>query len=340
MTPSQEPLRAGHPPAARACWITWERHRRSRSLTQELKIPLVELAKPGGRALRYARDSWATVVTLLGRRHRTVFVQVPSLVLGHLVLALALVLRFRVIVDAHNAVIEGAESAGFPLRMLYRSVVRRADLIIVTNSSLAERVRRLGGRPGVLPDPVPELGSVPPRAAGESDSSEVVVISTWAADEPLGAVLEAARQLPPPLFFTITGRPRGPLADAARATERVRLSGFVSEQDYLALLARARVVVDLTTREDCLVCGAYEALALGRPLVVSDSRALRELLRDGAIFAENEPAAVALAVSEASADEAKWAAQSAARREAYRHEWRAAAEQLLAQIDGGRNPVR
>ena len=335
MTEFKKQTPAEHPLAAQACWITWEHHRRSRSLTRELKIPLVELAKPGGRALRYVRDSWVTLARLLSNRHRTVFVQVPSLVLGHLAITLSSLLRFRVIVDAHNAVIEGAESGGFPLRMLYRSVVKRADLVIVTNTSLSERVRRLGGRPGVLPDPVPELESMSEQVA----SNEVVVISTWATDEPLGAVLEAAQHLPQPLFFTITGRPRGPLADAARATARVRLSGFVSEQEYLALLSRARVVVDLTTREDCLVCGAYEALALGRPLVVSDSRALRELLRDGAVFAKNEPQAVALAVSEASANEEKWAAQCAARREAYREEWRTAAEQLLAQIDAGRFPA-
>jgi glycosyltransferase involved in cell wall biosynthesis len=310
------------------CWITWERHRRSRSLTQALRIPLVELAEPGGRALRYFRDSLATIEALTRRRRRTVFVQVPSVVLGHLALVLSKVLRFRVIVDAHNAVIEGAESGSFPLRSLYRFVVRHADVVIVTNSSLAERVRKLGGRPGVLPDPVPQMGPVATRGG----SNEVVVISTWAPDEPLAAVLDAAPRLPAPLTLTITGRPRGALAERARATERVRLSGFVSEQEYLELLARARVVVDLTTREDCLVCGAYEALALGRPLVVSDSRALRELLREGALFARNDAESVVGAVAEASANEAKWAARCEARREAYLHEWEAAAQQLLQQI--------
>lgn len=82
------------------------------------------------------------------------------------------------------------------------------------------------------------------------------------------------------------------------------------------------------------MCGAYEALALGRPLVVSDSAALRELLREGALFARNEAEAVATAVAEATADEAKWAARCAARREAYQQEWRAAAEKLLSQIGG------
>ncbi|HEX4674862.1 MAG TPA: glycosyltransferase [Steroidobacteraceae bacterium] len=324
------------PGPAQSCWITWEVHRRSRSVTQELQIPLVEMSRPGRRAVRYTRNSLATLYRLIRYPQRTVFVQVPSLVLAHLVLALSAFLRFRVVVDAHNAVIEGAEHAPFPLGALYRFVVRKAHLVIVTNSSLAERVRKLGGRPGILPDPVPELQA----ADTQPGSHRAVVISTWAADEPLEAVLQAAPHLPQPLFFTITGRPRGPLAQVARGTERVELSGFVSEPDYLALLAGARVIVDLTTREDCLVCGAYEALALGRPLVVSDSQALRELLREGAVFARNAPEDIARAVAEASRDELQWSARCAARRDSYSLEWKVAAARLLGAIEAAPPAVR
>jgi glycosyltransferase involved in cell wall biosynthesis len=308
-----------------SCWITWEVQRRSRSLAREFGIPLVELDQPGGRLVRYGRNSVATLRRLLRHPCRTVFVQAPSVALAVQAIILSVFLRFRVVVDAHNAIIEGAETAALPLRALYRFVVRRAHRVIVTNSSLAERVRALGGRPGVLPDPVPDIDCAPAR----SSSNKAVVISTWAADEPLEAVLGAARYLPQPLVFTITGRPRGPLAQLARDTQRVELSGFVSESEYVELLSNARVIVDLTTREDCLVCGAYEALAVGRPLVVSDSRALRELLRDGAVFARNEPEDIARAVAEASSDEPRWSERCAARRTAYILEWQTAAAKLL-----------
>jgi glycosyltransferase involved in cell wall biosynthesis len=315
--------------AATACWITWERHQRSRSLSAQLEIPLIELSRPGHRTLRYARNSIATLAALIRSPWRTVFVQAPSVVLAHLVIVLSAILRFRVIVDAHNAVIEGAENAPAPLRSLYRFVVRRADTVIVTNSALAERVRRLGGTPGILPDPVPQFE---PNIAAGTEANRVVVVSTWAEDEPLEAILQAAELLPQPLFLTITGRPRGKFAQAASRSTRVRLSGFVSDQDYLVLLATAGIVVDLTTRQDCLVCGAYEALALGRPLVVSDSRALRELLQDGALFTANEPDAIARAIIQAWQNEREWAARCAARRDAYATEWRAAAARLMKEI--------
>jgi glycosyltransferase involved in cell wall biosynthesis len=322
-------MSAGPKSSLESCWITWEVHRRSRSLARELGIPLVELSRPGGRMVRYTRNSVATLRHLTRHRYRTVFVQAPSVVLAVMALVMGAIFRFRVVVDAHNAIIEGAERAPLSLRILYRFVVRTAHRVIVTNSSLADRVHALGGRPGVLPDPVPDIqpGTL------QSSSNKAVVISTWAADEPLEAVLGAARYLPQPLVFTITGRPRGPLAQLARSTGRVELSGFVSEPDYVTLLSGAKVIVDLTTREDCLVCGAYEALALGRPLVVSDSRALRELLRDGAVFAKNEPEDIARAVAEASGDESRWSAQCAARRESYVVEWQIAAAELLGALD-------
>jgi glycosyltransferase involved in cell wall biosynthesis len=317
----------------KTCWITWERHQRSRSLAQQLRIPLVELLISGGRLKRYLRNSLTTLSILRRGRYDTVFVQAPSVVLGIIAVMLSAVLKYRVIVDAHNAIIEGAETARQPLRFLYRLLIRNADLVIVTNSMLAERLRQLGGKSGILPDPVPSFRTA---VTGHDDRNSVVVISTWAEDEPLGAVLEAAALLPASLSLTVTGRPRGMYADAARRSARVRLSGFVSDAEYVQMLETARVVVDLTTREDCLVCGAYEALALGRPLVVSDSRALRELLKDGAAFAANEPAAIARAIVEVSQSEHEWAARCAARREAYILEWRHAATELLNQVDRDR----
>ncbi len=317
-------------PYGKACWITWERHQRSVSIASELNIPLLEMNRPGGRLARYWHNTLATLRVLLRERHERVFVQVPSVVLGCLAIAMAKLRGFRVVIDAHNAVIEGAEHAPKPLRSIYRWLLRHADLVIVTNQYLAERAGRFGGHYALLPDPVPGF-----RAdAGETDDAgSVVVISTWAEDEPLAEVLQASRQLPASLSMTITGRPKGPAAMLAREFPAVRLSGFVAHADYLRMLTRARVVVDLTTREDCLVCGAYEALALGRPLVVSNTRALRALLGDAALYVDNRAAAIAAAIQAAAADNATLTRRCVARREAYLLEWRGFTlqlEQLLA----------
>lgn len=311
------------------CWIAWERHQRSLSLTRELNIPFIEMDRGGGRLIRYVANSFATLRVLLSKRYRTVYVQAPSVVLPHLVMLMSVLLRFRVVVDAHNAIIEGAEHASQPLRFLYRWVVRHADILIVTNSAVAARVRALGGRPGILPDPVPAFRG---RSKSQTIVPTAVVISTWAPDEPMAQIIRSAAAVTPELSLTITGRPRGRFADLARESDRIRLSGFVSEQDYVDLLRTARVIVDLTTRKDCLVCGAYEALAVGRPLVVSDSEALRELLREGALYSKNDPQSIASAINLASASHTQWADRCAARRESYIVEWKQAANALLEQV--------
>jgi glycosyltransferase involved in cell wall biosynthesis len=55
----------------------------------------------------------------------------------------------------------------------------------------------------------------------------------------------------------------------------------------------------LTTADDNLVCGGYEAVAAGKPLILSDTHALRALFRRGAVFTNNESAAIARAINTA-----------------------------------------
>jgi glycosyltransferase involved in cell wall biosynthesis len=64
------------------------------------------------------------------------------------------------------------------------------------------------------------------------------------------------------------------------------LTGFLSERTYVDLLFTADVIVDLTTFDHCLVCGAYEALAAGKAFVLSDKQANRELFGDVPIYVE------------------------------------------------------
>jgi glycosyltransferase involved in cell wall biosynthesis len=285
----------------------------------------VELNRAGGRLSRYWRNTLDTVRTLFAERYENVFVQAPSVVLGCLAIVLSWARGYRVIVDAHNAIVEGAENASFPMRSIYRWLLRRADLVIVTNSFLVERAAAFGGQYAILPDPIPSFRASPGEAG---DASSVVVISTWAADEPLEEVLRASALLPPQLTMTITGRPKGSAAAMAASYPGVKLSGFVSHADYLRMLERARVVVDLTTREDCLVCGAYESLALGRPLVVSDTRALRALLRDAGVYTQNRSAELAGAIQSAASGHAALESRCDERREQFIVEWRAFASRL------------
>ncbi len=232
-------------------------------------------------------------------RPRILLVQNPSWVLTFLAIILKPVFQYCLVVDAHNAGVlpshRGHEHIGFMLPFFHRN----ADLTIVTNESCAQIVQRHGGRTEIVPDPLPELH--PGKSERNRKGDFVVVfVCTFACDEPFAEVLVAARQLPDEVIILITGDSgRCPAALREHAPGNVRFTGYLPEDEYIGTLANADLIMDLTTREDCLVCGAYEAVALGVPMVLSDTAINREFFHSGAIYVRNEARAIASALREA-----------------------------------------
>lgn len=279
-----------------AIWITWEKQRRNRSMAAAVGATLYELEYRGGRLARYWALGRRTFQLIRQSRPDVVFFQNPSIVLAALVTAMKF-LRFtraRTIGDFHNAGVNPPVAA-----FLVPWIVRHTDLVIVSNRNLEPAVTRFGGRCLSVPDPIPDIEPARPAAAS---SFEVFFICSWADDEPIVEVLEAARMLAdtvPDVRISITGRPR--LARVGwhnPVPPNVDLTGFLSEHDFDARLARAAAAIDLTTRDDCMVCGAYEAVSAEVPMIVSGNEPTRLYFRKGAVFTDNSASDIARAVLE------------------------------------------
>jgi glycosyltransferase involved in cell wall biosynthesis len=145
----------------------------------------------------------------------------------------------------------------------------------------------------VLPDKLPDIRPRATVPAGPTRS--VVFVCTYAPDEPFREVIEAARGIDPTVTVFVTGSYRR--VEPLHPPDNVYLTGFVSERDYVALLQSADAIVDLTSIDDCLVCGAYEAVALGKPLVTSDTTALREYFNRGTVYSKHDSQSLAAAIS-------------------------------------------
>lgn len=280
-------------------WITWEQQRRNRGLSEALEATLYELTSHRKGIARYLELTLRTVRLLMTTKARVVFVQNPSLVLTFLAVSLRVLKPWRLVSDAHNAGV-------FPLahmprlgEFVARIIARGCDLTIVTNSSLAQVIERRGGRACVLPDPVPDMGAPSSGIDALTGRRVVLFICSWAEDEPVGEVIRAAALLGPGVEIRITGRPKGREEAFRPLPPNVTLTGFLSEPDFVQELKQAHVIMDLTTREDCLVCGAYEAVAVERPLVVSDTAALRGHFRRGTVYTDNTADGIARSVQDA-----------------------------------------
>ena len=269
-------------------WISWEIQRRNRSLSQKFCARLYEINVRHNRLVRYVISIVRTIRALRQERPVLIFAQNPSVVLAWLCVIYGKLCQIPVVVDAHNAGIY--PQYGKWLNRIVGKIIRIADYTMVTNQALAEYVAGQGGRPLVLPDPIPIFefsGSVIDRDKLKGKFN-VLFVCTFAVDEPYLEVIKAASLLDQDVYVYITGDSKGKEKEyRARIPENIIFTGYLPEEDYVQMLFAVDVIVDLTTRQDCLVCGAYEAVAAGTPLIVSDSEVLRRQFSMGTLFTDN-----------------------------------------------------
>jgi glycosyltransferase involved in cell wall biosynthesis len=314
-------------------WINWERHRRAREIARALKIPIVEVIPPFSGVIRYIPMLLRTTLCLLRERPTHLFVQCPSVVLGLWAVLLKPLLRYVIIADLHNEAVEPFINKSRLYDWILRQLHRHAALSIVSNAGLTAIVQRNGGRPFVLPDRVPNLGSVVDQDL--ATPFRVVFVCTFAPDEPYREVFAAARNLDGLVTVYVTGRtPAEPLSPGVPAN--VTLTGYLADNAYEDLLREAHVVVDLTAMNNCLVCGAYEAVALEKPLVTSDTLALRSHFRRGTVFTRHDEQSIADAIRSALKRRAELAQEMHLLRRELEAEWAIKAADLLNQVVGSR----
>jgi glycosyltransferase involved in cell wall biosynthesis len=314
-------------------WITWEDHRRTRGLCDYFQVDLRVLSTRRSGIGRYLELVPRTFQTVRAVRPDIVIVQSPSIILALVTVLWRRILGYRVVVDAHNEAVEPFINPSAPFRWLTNFLLRHTDLTIVTNRALADIVISHGGRAAVLPDRIPEAPQSARRSGARNADFTVAVIATFASDEPIHNVLDAAARLRASVRFTITGDSNKlPAKVRESVPDNVTFCGFVSEQAYWALLANVNLVVDLSCIDNCLVCGGYEALSVGTPLLLSNSRASREHFRTAARYTDNSTDSIVAEIEEARGEIDDLRENVVAVRDQLRHEWNDVAERIRCAI--------
>jgi glycosyltransferase involved in cell wall biosynthesis len=209
-------------------------------------------------------------------------------------------LGYRLIVDAHNA---GVSPDGRYSKFVYflcKYAHRKADVTIVTNPGLAQIIKQNKGKPLILQDRIPQL-DIPLHLFDSpfNGNPNVVYICSFGNDEPYREIISAAGNLVSSVNLYVTGNmnncPREVIQNAA---SNIHFTGFLPDEQYLSLIHSADCIIDLTEREDCLVCGAYEAVAAERPVILSDTKALRNYFYKGVIYTEHSVSSIGNAILE------------------------------------------
>lgn len=287
-------------------WISWENHKRTLELSQAIKCDLYVINYNTYRLIRYILCLIKTIQTIYYNQPKLLIVQNPSIVLALSCVGLRKLFGFSLIVDAHNAAITPDNIYLRKLYFIYKYVHKKADITLVTNKYLASKIEENKGFPLILPDKIPDIRYDNLQLKKLTGTQNFLFICTFALDEPYFEVLEAAKNIDQDICIYITGNYRkAKKLDLRNLSSNIYLEGFLPEREYWELLLASDFVIDLTYRNDCLVCGAYEALAGKKPLILSDTRVNRDYFYKGVVYTENLSDSISEAINYSIANKIK-----------------------------------
>jgi hypothetical protein len=295
--------------ARRVVFISWAPYcSRSDNIARELGgvSYMVYFPRFGSRwwtiVLKYACQAVETLFLLVRDRPQSVICMNPPVAaLFPVWIYCALFPRRGYIIDHHTAAF--VLRAYQRLYFVQRFFARRAIVNLVTNSHLASIVSGWGGRVLLVSDVrvrFPSVRSYPKLTPG----FKLTFVSRYAQTEPLDIVYEAARRLADDgihVFVT------GDLNDAPHKAvderpENVTLTDFLSQEEYAGLLRDSDAVMCLCTNDNTMQRGAYEALSVETPLVLSDWQLLRDTFSSGAVYVDNSVDGICAGVRKIRAD--------------------------------------
>jgi glycosyltransferase involved in cell wall biosynthesis len=319
---------------SKVIWLAWEKHRRSQEISKYLKVKSILLEDKRRRIIRHPILMIKTFKIIYQEKPKVLIVQNPSIFLA-IIACLLLKLKFAkyyLIVDAHNEGVIPFNKRYMIFGRIYRWIQRTADLTIVSNECLSEIVKKNGGSPFILPDKIPDPGRI--AEVNLPGIFNYVVISTYASDEPIHEIIVGANELDNGDKLYITGNYNAAKGKfILKRGDNVVLTGYLKEEEYWGYLKNAHCIIDLTLMDDCIVCGAYEALAVGTPMILSNSGILRKTFYKGAIFTNNDSESIKAALKEVKRIYKKLSQEIGLLKEEYDIIWQEEGEHLISIIN-------
>ncbi|GMU92319.1 MAG: hypothetical protein AMXMBFR4_13770 [Candidatus Hydrogenedentota bacterium] len=307
-------------------FISWVRHTtRSASFARGIGAEsfFIDVGSSLG-PLKYVPRALRTLRILVSLRPAAVFCMNPPYFLGLAAWWYCLVFRACFVLDSHTAAFDQPEWVR--IEPLHRFLVRRAACSTVTNVELAKRVESMGGRAVVVSD-------IPYEMPGgtyevEPDRFTVCFCCTYANDEPILEVFEAARTLPDIRVY-VTGNDKKATDEIRRAKpENVTLTGYLSDEAYAGLLRGVSAILVLTTRDFTMQRGGSEAVTVGKPLITSDWPVLREIFSRGTVHVDNTANGIQAGIEEVRRNYDRYINEIAELKRIRQQRWQTAKQEL------------
>lgn len=288
-------------PGKRKLFLTWLPYsRRSHTLAESFGAEPVYFAYLAGKKnvpraiLRYIVMTLHTVWYILAHRPKLVFVMNQPIFLPLIIFLLSRLVRVNYVIDSHSGLFNKPQwNWSLPI-MKY--AYRHSLFSIVTNQHHRQLAESWGARVEVLGALSVKEEPVVPFDRPEGPC--LVVIGTFAQDEPTEEVLEACRRLPEVRFFVTGALKNAPQRLIENAPVNVTFTDFQPRENYVGLVQSMNGAVILVKNDHVMQMGAYEAMSWAVPIITSDWGVLRENFYRGALWVDNSPEDILRAVGE------------------------------------------
>jgi len=282
--------------------------------------------------LRYLRDAVRMWLRLNQRQASVVYAVSPPVFTPLVALAWCALHRRPLLMDCHTDAFQSRKWAWS--RPIHRWISRRAVVVTLHTEAMAEEVRRWGATAILLPDDLPSASEA--AACPRPTRPRVVVAGALDAQEPVALVVEAARRLPG-VEVRLTGDERRVPAEVrAAAPPNLMFTGWLDYPRFLGELLAADVVAAFSSDPGIMNRAAFEAIGLGKALVLTDFIGLRERFGSAAIYTDNDAGAMAEALLQALRERDTMELRSVAAQNRLRTQWEVALDQLKHLLDASR----
>jgi glycosyltransferase involved in cell wall biosynthesis len=245
--------------------------------------------------LRYLRDAVVAWRTLRLDRADVVFAISPPVFSPLVAWLWCRVHGSSLVIDCHTDAFH-SRRWGWALP-IHRWLCRRAAAVTLHNDAMFQEAAAWGAPAVLLPDELPDPQLALPVVA--SAGPRVVVAGSLDAQEPVAEALEAARLLPSVEFLVTGDIGRLPPGMVEGAPANVTFTGWLDYGQFLGNLAAADVVAAFSLDPHIMNRAAFEAVAVGRPLVLSDHQGLRARFGEASLYCDNAGDAMAEAIQAA-----------------------------------------
>jgi len=247
----------------------------------------------------YFLKSCKTFLIIKKTKPDFVFIQNPPSLAPIVLIIIKKFKNFKAVFDSHNAAFE-KPWISIPG---YRWALIHADLVIIHNSQLYKNLIKIDFfkkvKFKILNSKLTDFSDYKKQ---ENNKPYILIVTTFAGDEPMDELLEGIRKFNignnNKIKFKITGNynKREDLYKTYYSDENIEFLGFVSDNDYKNLIVNALCIISLSIRNDVQQFALMEAVGAEIPFISSNNITNNSLFNDKMILTENKSDAIAKSI--------------------------------------------